>query len=416
VDSGDADSADRSVATCTSGALDQTFGAGGTVLTPALAPGYTAILYLFVQPDGRILAVGTSGDTVVIRYLEDGTLDPSFGQGGIAVPNPDIGANGAALQADGKIVIGGTLSVSSDAGAISRGAIQRLNADGTIDKSFGDQGLALTDMPFDGAGPVEIDRSGRILAGASGGPPSFRMLRFTADGHKDTSFGDAGAVITQLQSDDWIEDIVVQPDDKILAAGAATPGTEPYSFALARYHPSGELDTAFGAAGKDIAKFTGYDFAKAAAVQKDGKILEVGVGLAAPGSQVNVFGVAQFDATGLIDSTFGGGSGRATYEFPKANYMNTACLGLQSDGKIVVSGAVPIPESGTCCAFGVMRFNVDGTIDDSFGHEGLALAQLSTFDKPFALAIQRDDKILVGGDSASYKSVLAPFALTRFCP
>jgi uncharacterized delta-60 repeat protein len=174
----------------TSGVLDPSFGTGGTVQTSVGTWG--DVFAMAIQPDGRILAAGGAGgaddDFAVVRYAADGTLDPTFGTGGIVktalVPGNHEQAHQLALLPDGKIVVGGFTYYPNQA------ALVRYNADGSIDTTFGTAGKAY--------GPVCIAFEPRMLLVE---PGSGNLLlqcsqtgveRFDANGTLDTSFGTGG--------------------------------------------------------------------------------------------------------------------------------------------------------------------------------------------------------------------------------
>src|SRR6266566_313079 len=144
----------------TNGSLDSTFGTGGTVLT-SFGGNLSAAFDVAVQPDDKIVAVGVAGsDFGIARYSANGTLDPTFGSGGLVTT--DFGgsdqANGIALQPDGKIVVVGPLQ-----GKIG---VARYNTDGSLDSTFGSGGKVMTDASpsFDGAFDVAV-WSGKIVVG-----------------------------------------------------------------------------------------------------------------------------------------------------------------------------------------------------------------------------------------------------------
>ena len=144
-----------------------------------------------IQADGKIVA----GGGVLARYNSDGTLDTSFGEDGIvAAP-----AGALAIQADGKIVVGG-------------GALARYNSDGTLDSTFGDRGVA--DVPADA---VAIQADGKIVVSDTGDET---LSRVNGDGTIDDTFGTDGTVSTDLfTTGGWVNAIAIQPDGKIVAAG-----------------------------------------------------------------------------------------------------------------------------------------------------------------------------------------------------
>jgi uncharacterized delta-60 repeat protein len=233
------------------GTLDSTFGAGGRVLTDFGGNDYAYAVA--VRPGGKIVAAGFSDargsyDFALARYNRDGTLDATFGAGGTVLT--DVSGAGSyddaravAVQPNGKIVaVGGS---NAARGTDHDFALARYNRDGTLDATFGTGGKVLTDVSgagsYDVALAVAIQPNGKIVtAGASGAVRNadFALARYNRDGTLDATFGAGGKVVTDVSgtgSDNEAFAVAVQPDGKIVAAGAS--GTIRSDFALARYQP-----------------------------------------------------------------------------------------------------------------------------------------------------------------------------------
>ena len=337
------------------GSLDSSWGGTGKVTTDLF--GNTDFAFAAVlQPDGKVVAVGetfdpaTGLDFALARYNRDGSLDASFGTGG-KVKTDFFGnfdqAFAAALQPDGKIIAAGFV-YNPDA-AHSDFALARYNRDGSLDTSFGSGGKVVTDF-FNGpddAFAVAIQADGKIvLAGESSNDPRFMTMfalaRYNSDGSLDTSFGSGGKVTTRVGSFSLANDVVIQPDGKIIAAGYGVSGDGRLGvdIALVRYNPDGSLDAGFGSGGvvtRDV--FGRSDVVRAVTLQRDGKIVVAGetdLGSA----NIDVI-VARFTTSGSLDPTFGSG-GIVTTDFVGTNTdedMDTAeAVAIQADGKIVVAG------------------------------------------------------------------------------
>ncbi len=180
------------------------------------------------------------------RYNLDGSLDTSFGSSGRVVTNifPDeIGRRVASvLQGDGKIVMAGE---GGTAFGISREfALARYNSDGSLDATFGSGGLVYTPMGGYAAAAIALQPDGRIVTGSEGN--GFTLARYNPNGSLDTSFGSGGIVLTTgISLNGSLNGLAIQPaDGKIIAAGSSAG-----SSALARYHPDGTLDATFGSGG-----------------------------------------------------------------------------------------------------------------------------------------------------------------------
>jgi uncharacterized delta-60 repeat protein len=317
------------------GSLDSTFGSGGTVLTSFGGP-LSAAADVVVQPDGKIVAVGVAGsDFGIARYSSNGTLDPTFGSGGLVTT--DFGgsdqANGVALQPDGKIVVVGPLQ-----GQIG---VARYNPDGSLDSTFGSGGKVTTDASpsFDGAFDVAVSGTKIVVAGGTGfypvGASDFQLVRYNADGSLDPSFGGGGIVTTDFGGSDIVFGIAVTADGMITAAGGSK-GASPGDFAVARYNSDGSLDSTFGSDGKITTDFSAdsEDTGNGVVVQPDGNVTVAGTSGSAPAG--TAFAVVRYTATGSLDTAFGSG-GKATAVF--GNPINNAFdIVAQPDGKVVLAG------------------------------------------------------------------------------
>jgi uncharacterized delta-60 repeat protein len=200
-----------------------------------------------------------------------------------------------------------------------------------------------------------------------------------ASGDLDPSFGGDGLVTTGFSGvSDYAQDLVLQPDGKIIAAGPG--GTD---FALARYNADGSLDTSFGGDGKVTTDFGGSDFAAALALQPDGRIIAAGTGNGTD------FALARYNADGSLDSGFGGGDGVVTSDLGSSDAI--WAITLRSDGRIVAAGE----NNGN---FALARYNADGSLDSDFGEgDGIALNDLGGYDVVVGLTRQLDSKILAAG-------------------
>ena len=227
------------------GSLDPSFGGDGKVTTDL---GHYDVAYdVAVQPDGKIVLVGSYGGVPggafgVVRYLEDGSLDPSFDGDGIAITDlGGIWALGVAIQSDGKLVVVGL-------GPSGTGVAVRYLPDGALDPAFGSGGVVLTDVTSDGesAQAVAIQSDGRIVvAGGIGG--EIGVLRYLDAGTLDPSFGTGGIVRTPVGSAASAESVAIQTDGRIVVSGSATiPDALYTALAAVRYEPDGTIESGFG--------------------------------------------------------------------------------------------------------------------------------------------------------------------------
>lgn len=269
----------------TDGTLDNSFGIGGKALIHILFMQIDNFA-LAIQPDGKIVAVGasnngTNNNFFVARCKTNGTLDSTFGNAG-TVSTP-IGANGSnalavALQADGKIVAAGYASNGSD----NDFALVRYNTNGTLDNTFGNGGIQTSPIGLldELCNSVVIQNDGKIIAGGYviNNLPSgrdFAMARYHTDGTLDNQFGNGGKVIYTTDSVDISKAIGLLPTGKIVQAGQRNTNTG-IDFVLTCYNTDGTADNTFGNAGSLTADIAGNDACTALAVQADGKIVMVG--------------------------------------------------------------------------------------------------------------------------------------------
>jgi uncharacterized delta-60 repeat protein len=312
------------------GSLDPAFGSNGTVLTSFGAP-LAAAADVVIQPDGKIVAVGVSGnDFAVARYKANGTLDSTFGTDGLVTT--DFGsfdqANGVALQPDGKIVVVGIVGLA------------RYNTDGSLDSAFGSGGKVIPDGPsFGSAFDVAVSGGKIIVGGGTGNYPfgasDFQLVRYGPDGSLDSTFGSGGIVTTDFGGSDNVFAIAVAAGGEITAAGA-TKGSSPADIAVARYNSDGALDPTFGSVGKVTTDFSSgsEDTGFGVVVQPDGHITVAGSTSSAP--RTSTFAVVRYEATGTLDSAFGsGGKATASFGLPINNAFDIAA---QPDGKVIVAG------------------------------------------------------------------------------
>lgn len=323
------------------GRLDHSFGGDGKVSTRLLR-GLTLAYAMAIQPDGKIVAVGSTANEnafALARYRADGTLDPTFGEDGrVATRMGDSHsfALDVAIQPDGKIVVAGTAE-------FSRFALIRYEPNGDLDPSFGDGGIVTTDVTTgtDMAFGLAIQPDGSIVVAGrgAGGQGRFAMARYEPDGTPDISFGKGGVVLTDFTGrHDAARDVEIRPNGRIVVAGFAGRGSQRGSFALARYTPDGGLDPAFGSGGKVVTRFTrGQDLGLGLAIDDGGRIVVVGhAGGTRASPRDHRFAVARYRPRGILDPSFGRG-GRLLVNFADGDDW-AQDVAIQADGRIVAAG------------------------------------------------------------------------------
>jgi uncharacterized delta-60 repeat protein len=335
------------------GSLDTSFGGDGRVTTN-FSKGDDNAASVVVQSDGNIVAGGgTGGDNgkfALARYNVDGSLDTSFGGDGRVTTNftPYGEAANVALQPDGKIVAAGE---AGGGGPNPMIAVARYNADGTLDRTFGSGGRVTTDLTRyeDSGWALVIQPDGKIVVVGQAGFRGFdknaklALVRYDADGSLDTTFGNQGIVETDLTK--FVElayAVALQSDGEIVVAGVAGGGGDRQRMAVARYESDGSLDTGFGDEGWTSLDVTPQeDEARGVVIQSDGKIVIGGIsGLFAPDGSLGpnpMFALARFDADGTLDATFGDGGTILTDFTPDTDLL--FALAMAPSGEIVAAGA-----------------------------------------------------------------------------
>jgi uncharacterized delta-60 repeat protein len=343
-----------------------------------------------------------------------GTLDTNFGAatGKVLTPigSADDKAYAVALQADGKIVVGG----STHNGSNLDFAVARYNADGTLDTTFDSDGKTATAVGSsdDAINALAIQGDGRIVAAGYavvGGDYDFALVRYNTDGSLDATFDTDGRVVTSAQNLYNARAIALQSDGKIVVGGYADTGGR---FVVARYLTDGSLDTTFDTDGivkMGTAPGDPPDLCFSIAIQADQKILAAGQNSSFSGPD---FCVARFNSNGSLDTTFDT-DGIADVEMDGgATDTNTvSCIGVTGGGNIVLGGAVIVPPGAY--DFAAARITSAGALETTLDGDGRAYAAIgASYDEAFALAVQSDNKIVLAG--YSFNNVNEDFALVRF--
>jgi uncharacterized delta-60 repeat protein len=352
------------------GSIDTSFGGTGIVRTDFFG-GTDELGGIAIQPDGKIVAGGSaviqfinnSADSAfaLVRYNPDGSLDNTFGTGGKVVTNfrnsLDEG-RALLLQPDGKIVLAGFVTQGANTGSTYDFAVVRYNPDGSLDGTFGANGIATTDFAGDGdrAYAAVLQPDGKIvLAGVAftpAGGSDFALARLNADGSLDSGFNGSGKVTTPFASNftEFAWALALAPDNKLVAAGWAvnnTVFTGRADYAVARYNQNGSLDPSFNGTGRwtdDIGGVNDSEYARAVTVQPNGKIVVAGSSqeFRIPGYTHTDFAVLRLNPNGTYDSTWGNG-GKVYTDFgefypPGPSGDSAEAILLLPDGRLLVAG------------------------------------------------------------------------------
>jgi uncharacterized delta-60 repeat protein len=423
------------------GDFDLSFGNQGKVIVSLSSAGDEYCEGMALQTDGKIIVAGTvdlgsGNDFAVVRYNIDGTLDSTFGIGGIkvlAVTNTPDYCKSVGIQSDGKIVLGGFTEYLLDS---TETTLVRIFPDGSIDSLFGTAGVAHPiNTTYDFVSKIMIGPDDKVLVVNSNS-----LFRCLNNGSLDLTFGTLGTVNhsnafmllnLEMYSDSSIAvvgyhngpwnnsayiskmgpsgnilfslihdygypydlygyDMTVLNDDKTVMMGHFSKFQGAEGVALARYDSIGRLDRTFGVEGvsRIVTNAIMYSFKR----QSDGKFIA--------GGRIALYnyGLMRFQTNGLIDNTFGVNGSIETPGFP-ANFgsQGIRSLALQNDGKIVATGYGAGTGSGTG-GIGTVRYLPDGTLDATFSGDGIAIDNFSGIhSEAYDVKVQFDGKIIVAG-------------------
>lgn len=411
-----------------SGSNDLSFGTKGAVVSNFSGAARSVNL----QSDGKIVVFGsedkiTSEDRLV-RYNTDGTLDNSFGNGGIVITGDFFGMYGwlkSAIQADGKIIIVGPEQIKT-----GTFRMERYNSNGTLDTTFGVNGVAIPNFgayganagPYDVPYAIKLQADGKILVGGQvatnqvyysggvlGGTLTYAggfLARFNSNGSADTTFASNGVVINPANSDSTnnsINGLAIQTNGQIVTGG--------YKPTLARYNANGSLDTAFGTNGQvfdprfDISATS----PNSTLIDSNGRITSAIRGY-----------LIRYNSNGTPDSTFGT-SGAVSISTP--NQLNAIAF---QNGKIVTGGTEFTQTYNsrrdtwtTTRAYTLSRHLTSGALDTTFGTAGVVTTPLNNNENLFDVVVQGDNKIVAVGTTdidPSTSGVASRFVVTRYNP
>ena len=368
------------------GSFDSSFGTNGIIITEF--GGNAEARQIVIQPDQKILIVGFANDATagsspnrqfVARFKTDGTLDGTFGDNGIKIVSlPDTtGGLSVALQPDGKIVTGGSTGNSNLAYAL----ITRLNRDGSLDTTFDEDGFRTVSGTNIGSFvSTAVQSDGKILALSNANT----LYRFNPDGAFDTSF-DGDGMRQALNGTSLPYEVKVTPSGKITVVGH-----QPFSpivvfdFRIARYLPNGSPDTDFSGDGfLDVDIEGADDGARALTFDRKGKTVIAGLSGAAFVNQA--FAFPRFAAIRLIappvqNANF---TGRATLQ--NGTPARNAIVTLKKNSQIIATSAAN--------PFGYFRFT------------GIPTNETYTLSVKAKNALFYEQDVLVDGEVFAYNVV-----------
>ncbi len=301
-----------------------------------------------------------------------GDLDPSFGDGGAVTKNMNGGQFASvAIDSRGRIVAAG--NSFADGRTPTHFVLARYRSNGRLDPSFGDGGVANTDVPG-GVSSVAIDRRGRIVAAGCVGYNDFEVARFHSDGTPDDSFGHGGVVTTDSVGHCALS-VGIDSRGRIAVVGNSGGRRHGYGgwFVLARYTSRGALDDSFSGDGKAITGFRSYP-TSAFGVQATSAVIDPRDRIVAAGSIISSdypydrdFALVRFSANGIPTTRSFGVGGEVTTDIGAEDRVNS--IAIDPQGRLVAAGltytTVPYVDS-----FALARYTPDGSLDPSFGGDG----------------------------------------------
>lgn len=324
-------------------------------------------------------------------------FDSGFGNNGIVIPQINSSNSGfwsLSIQSDNKIIIAGW--AYDEVRTPSNVSISRFFENSKPDTAFNSTGLfSIGNSTWEDAYASTIQSDGKILVAGryyNGRSWDFLLIRFNEDGSLDSTFAQKGYTTKDFGKDDIAFSIDVQNDGKILICGFAENLN--WDFAISRFNPDGSIDSTFGERGSTVLNIGSYnDVAFSIKAQQDGKIIVCG--------WTYIFGswdfaLVRLNPDGTLDSSFGT-NGIVTTDYNHL-YNTSHSVAIQSNGKYVVAGYTEKPGSSDTDIL-IIRYNTDGSIDHSFGINGLTLIDYNNADD-FAWVVKVDqyDKIVIGGN------------------
>ena len=370
------------------GDLDQSFGDQGRSFFAVGEYGAVATASV-LQADNKIVLAGYTffggqptgnEDFVVVRLNANGTLDTTFGSGGIARTPIDLRLRGLDHANDVALGPGGTITVAGRSETASGGwamSLVRYTSSGSLDPTFDGDGIWTLDLTngADFARSVAIQPDGKaVAAGSSYAPPTpwpgWTVLRLNLDGSFDSTFDADGIAVTAVgdpAQGDKAEEVEILGNGRLLVGGVADESYPTMrDFTIARYMPDGSLDSTFGNDGVVVTLGGRSDQVTDLEVLPDGRLILAGDARGYDPYDAE-FRIARYLASGQIDSSFGTG-GIVLLRFPGTWFSNLESVAVQADGKLVAGGRA---EYNTHAQFALARFLENGSLDPSFGNQGL---------------------------------------------
>ncbi len=374
--------------------------------------------------------LGSSYSWTFTTIPAPGALDASFGTNGKVRMSLGPGKNdiayALAIQQDGKIVAVGLSSLSSLPTSTQYFTITRFLTTGLADTAFGLYQTGRADYFIGSATSVALQSDGKIVAAGSNvvsmssltSPADFLIARYNTDGTRDTSLNSDGTVT--MNTGGYVRSVVnslaLQSDNMIVVAGDCTNDASTYVSIVARFTTTGALDTAFNTTGVRTDTIGTTSRAAAIKIQPDDGKIVVG-GNYQDGSGPQSFYLSRFATDGTPDVLFSSGTITAS---PGTGAV-LADIAILPNGKILVAGTTNMTNSVTNSDVFIMQYNADGTLDTTFGTNGIMITDdgnngVETATGLAVQTVQQDWKIVVAAtfNPTTGSTQTKDFALFRY--
>lgn len=386
------------------GDLDLTFGQNGLVTTDVgnlgLDDGANVIRQL---SDGNLIIAGRNrtigsppyqSDLILAKFQQNGALAASFGQNGFVIS--DLGGDSEGLvnlyeKDNGYILAAGT----SNQIGIFEHLLMQFTGMGGLDLTFGDAGINYDGQVVSGSvlTSLSVNEQGDFLATGSVNSGDVVVAKYGSDGFAVDNFGISGNVIHDLGYIEGINESAIQNDGKIILAGTQAESGNPEDAIAVRLLPDGSLDLSFNGSGwVDLALSPANDRPTDLIVDSDGKILIIGFTTNQTETFFEIFAL-RLMPDGSYDSGFGT-EGVVHYDIGSGDDFASAVV-LQPDGKMIIGGTA---NNGNDNNFCLIRINEDGSLDPTFGNNGVVITEVSPNNDGIAdMELQADGKLVVAG-------------------
>jgi uncharacterized delta-60 repeat protein len=358
--------------------LDPTFQSGGKFVRNVFTtPGTDSINKVIEQSDGKLVVVGGCDTELfyvgcIARYLPDGTLDPSFGKNGVV--RTAIGISNTTFTAvalDGLKIVVAASCKQGVPNIVDAYCFARYESNGVLDTSFNSGGTLALQVGAGGYPRSLLISDGKYIAiGAcsNAGTTDFCHVRLNSNGSADATFGNAGIVFHAVGTGSDIAESVAIHGDGLLVAGYCEGDTQ-WDFCVTRYLANGQIDFGFGQSGVASIRFGSINDFGTSVVVFGTKIYVGGVCYESP--DISNFCITSLDVNGALNAAFNG-TGKLTTRMLKANSVTKSVLAelAIANGKLYAGGHCAYIETAYCAA----RYDLNGNLDGSFGIGGIAIS------------------------------------------